>query len=156
MVKANRDRNWIAGIWVLYKWRTLEAVSQLKSFEKLIVSVPWHPLSSVNKKFPQQAQKLWGGTVNTDTALAYDATIALIKAMEMQQQPSREGMQKTLSNHNFIAEGGTGTIQFGTQGDRKNPRSELVHIVKCPKEQFGVVFVPVKYPTAAAAGLKCD
>ena len=124
MVKANRDRNWIAGIWVLYKWRTLEAVSQLKSFEKLIVSVPWHPLSSVNKKFPQQAQKLWGGTVNTDTALAYDATIALIKAMEMQQQPSREGMQKTLSNHNFIAEGGTGTIQFGTQGDRKNPRSE--------------------------------
>ncbi|MEG4197903.1 bifunctional serine/threonine-protein kinase/ABC transporter substrate-binding protein [Microcoleus sp. Pol12A5] len=156
MVKANRDRNWIAGIWVLYKWRTLEAVSQLKSFEKLIVSVPWHPLSSVNKKFPQQAKKLWGGTVNTDTALAYDATIALIKAMEMQQQPSREGMQKTLSLANFIVEGGTGTIQFGKNGDRKNPPSELVHIVKCRKEQFGVAFVPVKYPTAKAAGLKCD
>ncbi|MEG4125020.1 bifunctional serine/threonine-protein kinase/ABC transporter substrate-binding protein [Microcoleus sp. Pol14D5] len=156
MVKANRDRNWIAGIWVLYKWRTLEAVSQLKSFEKLIVSVPWHPLSSVNKKFPQQAKKLWGGTVNTDTALAYDATIALIKAMEMQQQPSREGMQKTLSLPNFIVEGGTGTIQFGKNGDRKNPPSELVHIVKCRKEQFGVAFVPVKYPTAKAAGLKCD
>ncbi|MEG5041350.1 MULTISPECIES: ABC transporter substrate-binding protein, partial [unclassified Microcoleus] len=156
MVKANGNRNWIAGIWVLYKWRTLEAVSQLKSFEKLIVSVPWHPLSSVNKKFPQQAQKLWGGTVNTDTALAYDATIALIKAMEMQQQPSREGMQKTLSLPNFIVEGGTGTIQFGKNGDRKNPPSELVHIVKCRKEQFGVAFVPVKYPTAAAAGLKCD
>ncbi|MEG4302612.1 bifunctional serine/threonine-protein kinase/ABC transporter substrate-binding protein [Microcoleus sp. D3_18a_C4] len=156
LVKANRDRNWIAGIWVLYKWRTLEAVSQLKSFEKLIVSVPWHPLSSVNKKFPQQAQKLWGGTVNTDTALAYDATIALIKAMEMQQQPSRRGMQKTLSLPNFIVEGGTGTIQFGKNGDRKNPPSELVHIVKCRKEQFGVAFVPVKYPTAKAAGLKCD
>ncbi|WP_333191515.1 bifunctional serine/threonine-protein kinase/ABC transporter substrate-binding protein [Microcoleus sp. Pol7_A1] len=156
MVKANRDRNWIAGIWVLYKWRTLEAASQLKSFEKLIVSVPWHPLSSLNKKFPQQAQKLWGGKVNTDTALAYDATIALIKAMEMQQQPSREGMQKTLSNQNFIASGGTGTIQFGKNGDRKNPPSELVHIVKCRKEEFGVAFVPVKYPTAKAAGLKCD
>ncbi len=156
IVKANRDRNWIAGIWVLYKWRTLEAVSQLKSFKKLVVSVPWHPLTSVNKKFPQQAQKLWGGTVNTDTALAYDATAALIKAMEMQQNPSREGMQKTISMPNFTVEGGTGTIQFGTDGDRKNPPSELVHIVKCPKEQFGVVFVPVKYPTAAAAGLKCD
>ncbi|MEG3839952.1 bifunctional serine/threonine-protein kinase/ABC transporter substrate-binding protein [Microcoleus sp. herbarium14] len=156
LVKANRDRHWIAGIWVLYKWRTLEAVSQLKSFEKLIVSVPWHPLSSVNQKFPQQARKLWGGTVNTDTALAYDATIALIKAMEMQQQPSREGMQKTLSLPNFRVEGGTGTIQFGTDGDRKNPPSELVHIVKCQKEQFGVVFVPVKYSTAAEAGLQCD
>ena len=156
MVKANADRHWIAGIWVLYKWRTLEAASQLKSFEKLIVSVPWHPLSSANKKFPQQAQKLWGGTVNTDTALAYDATIALIKAMEMQQKPSREGMQKTLSLPNFMVEGGTGTIQFGTDGSRQNPPSELVHIVKCQKEQFGVVFVPVKYPTAKAAGLKCD
>ena len=156
MIKANRDRNWIAGILVLYKWKTLEALSQLKSFEKLVVSVPWHPLTSVNKKFPQQAQKLWGGKVNTDTALAYDATIALIKAMEMQQQPSREGMQKMLSDQNFIASGGTGTIQFGTQGDRKNPPSELVHIVKCRKEQFGLTFVPVKYPTASAAGLKCD
>jgi eukaryotic-like serine/threonine-protein kinase len=156
IVKANRDRNWIAGIWVLYKWRTLEAVSQLKSFKKLVVSVPWHPLTSVNKKFPQQAQKLWGGTVNTDTALAYDATAALIKAMEMQQKPSREGMQKTISMPNFTVEGGTGTIQFGTDGDRKNPPSELVHIVKCQKEQFGLTFVPVKYPTAVAAGLKCD
>jgi ABC-type branched-subunit amino acid transport system substrate-binding protein len=95
-------------------------------------------------------------TINTDTALAYDATIALIKAMEMQQQPSREGMQKTLSLPNFIVEGGTGTIQFDAKGDRKNPPSELVHIVKCRKEQFGVAFVPVKYPTAKAAGLKCD
>ncbi|MEG3846887.1 bifunctional serine/threonine-protein kinase/ABC transporter substrate-binding protein [Microcoleus sp. herbarium19] len=156
IIKANRDRNWIAGIWVLYKWRTLEALSQLKSFEKLVVSVPWHPLTSVNKKFPEQAQKLWGGKVNTDTALAYDATIAMIKAMEMQQQPSREGMQKMLSNQNFMASGGTGTIQFGTDGSRKNPPTELVHIVKCRKEQFGLAFVPVKYPTAAAAGLKCD
>jgi eukaryotic-like serine/threonine-protein kinase len=31
-----------------------------------------------------------------------------------------------------------------------------VHIVECEKEQFGLAFVPVKYPTAAAAGLKCD
>ncbi|MEG4455114.1 bifunctional serine/threonine-protein kinase/ABC transporter substrate-binding protein [Microcoleus sp. N9_A1] len=156
MIKANRDRNWIAGIWVLYKPRTLEAATQLKSLEKLVVSVPWHPSSSRNKQFPQQAQKLWRGTVNTDTALAYDAAIALIKAMEMQQQPSREGMQKTLSNRNFSVEGGTGTIQFGEDGDRQNPLSELVHIVKCPKQQFGLAFVPVKYPTATAAGLKCD
>ncbi|XZN89722.1 MAG: protein kinase domain-containing protein [Microcoleus sp.] len=156
MITANRDRNWIAGIWVLYKWRTLEAVSQLKSFEKLVISVPWHPLSSVNKRFPQQAQKLWGGTVNTDTALAYDATAALIKAMEMQEQPSREGMHKTLSLSDFKLEGGTGTIQFDANGDRQNPPSQLVHIVKCEKERFRVTFVPIKYATAAEAGLKCD
>jgi ABC-type branched-subunit amino acid transport system substrate-binding protein/tRNA A-37 threonylcarbamoyl transferase component Bud32 len=156
IVKANRDRTLLAGIWVVYKPRTLEAATQLKSFEKLVVSVPWHPLTSANKEFPQQAQKLWRGTVNTDTALAYDAATALIKAIEMQQQPSREGMQKTLADPNFKASGGTGTIEFGTNGSRQNPPSELVHIVKCRKEQFEVAFVPVKYPTAAAAGLKCE
>jgi eukaryotic-like serine/threonine-protein kinase len=48
------------------------------------------------------------------------------------------------------------TIQFGTDGDRKNPPSELVHIVKCQKEEFGITFVPIKYATATEAGLKCD
>lgn len=157
IVKANRNRSTIVGRWVMYKPQTLEAASQLKSSEKLVLSVPWHPSNSRNQEFPKQAQKLWRGIINTDTALAYDATVALIKAMEeMQQKPSREGMQKTLAAPNFQVEGGTGTIRFGKDGDRQNPPIELVHIVKCPKQQFGLAFVPIKYPTAAAAGLKCD
>ncbi len=157
MIKANGDRNWILGPWTLYDRRTLAAAKQLKSFDKIVLSVPWHPLSNANKKFPQSALKLWGGGVNTRTALTYDATKTLIKAIEMQQEPSREGMQKMLSDANFIAEGATGTIQFeATTGNRKTPPQQLAHIVECPKEEFGVTFVPIAFPTASAAGLKCE
>lgn len=155
-VTADRNRSTIVGRWVMYKPQTLEAVSQLKAWDKLALLVPWHPSSSRNKQFPQQAQKLWKGTINTDTALAYDAAATLIQAMEIQQQPSREGMQKTLVDRKFTLAGVTGVVKFGENGDRLDPPSELVHIVKCPKQLFGLAFVPVKYPTAASAGLKCD
>ncbi len=154
--------NWIVGAWTLIMMgpEILELVSQQqqKSFQKLIFSVGWHHLNSPNKEFPQQVRSLWGVDGNTRTASAYDATRALIKALEMQQKPTREGMEKTISEADFSAYGATGTIEFNSpnNGDRKKPPSDLVHIVECQKELFGLAFVPVKYPTAAAAGLKCD
>ncbi|MEG4210784.1 bifunctional serine/threonine-protein kinase/ABC transporter substrate-binding protein [Microcoleus sp. S13_B4] len=157
MIKANGDRNWIVGPWTLYEPRTLEVAKQLKSVEKLGISVFWHPLISFDKKFPQNAEKLWGGPVNTRSALTYDAARTLIKALEMQPEPSREGMQKTLADPNFKAEGATGIIEFDSQtGNRKNPPKRVAHIVPCSREQFGLTFVPIEFPTAAAAGLKCD
>jgi len=83
MIKANGDRNWIVGPWTLYEPRTLEVGKKLKSVEKLGISVFWHPLISFDKKFPQNAEKLWGGSVNTRSALTYDAARTLIKALEM-------------------------------------------------------------------------
>jgi ABC-type branched-subunit amino acid transport system substrate-binding protein len=157
MIKANNDRNWVVGPWTLYDPRTLELATQLKSVEKLGISVFWHPLISFDKKFPQNVEKLWGGPVNTRAALTYDAARTLIKALEMQPEPSREGMQKTLADPNFKAEGATGIIEFDSKtGNRKNPPKLLVHIVPCSKEQFGFTFVPIEFPTAAAAGLKCE
>jgi len=157
MIKANGDRNWIVGPWTLYEPRTLEVGKKLKSVEKLGISVFWHPLISFDKKFPQNAEKLWGGPVNTRSALTYDAARTLIKALEMQPEPSREGMQKTLADPNFKAEGATGIIEFDSKtGNRKNPPKRVAHIVPCSREQFGVTFVPIKFPTAAAAGLKCE
>ncbi|MBD1829366.1 bifunctional serine/threonine-protein kinase/ABC transporter substrate-binding protein [Microcoleus vaginatus GB1-A2] len=169
IIKLNGDseedsfgsRNWISiGTWTLMGPEILEFVSQpqQKLFKNLIFSVCWHHLNSPNEDFPLQARLLWGAEANTPIALAYDGACTLIKALEMQQKPSREGMRKTISDPNFSAYGATGTIQFNSphNGDRKNPPSDLVHIVECAKAQFGVAFVPVKYPTAAAAGLKCD
>ncbi|EGK86076.1 serine/threonine protein kinase [Microcoleus vaginatus PCC 9802] len=160
IIKLNGSRNWIAGAWMLMCPQMLEFVSGQPQnvFNKLILSVGWHPLNSPNPEFPQQARSLWGEEGNTRIASAYDAARALIKALEMQQEPSRKGMQKMLSSPDFSADGATGTIQFNSpeNGDRKNHPSDLVHIVECPNEQFGLAFVPVKYPTAAAAGLKCD
>jgi ABC-type branched-subunit amino acid transport system substrate-binding protein len=157
MIKANNDRNWIVGPWTLYEPRTLEVGKELKSVEKLGISVFWHPLISFDKKFPPNAEKLWGGPVNTRSALTYDAARTLIKALEMQPEPSREGMQKTLADPNFKAEAATGIIEFDSKtGNRKNPPKRVAHIVPCSREQFGVTFVPIKFPTAAAAGLKCE
>ncbi|MEG4215659.1 bifunctional serine/threonine-protein kinase/ABC transporter substrate-binding protein [Microcoleus sp. Pol14C6] len=157
MIKANGDRNWIVGPWTLYEPRTLEVAKQLKSIEKLGISLFWHPLASFDKKFPVNAQKLWGGPVNTRSALTYDAARTLIKALEMQPEPSREGMQKTLADPNFKAEGATGIIEFDSKtGNRKNPPKRVAHIVPCSTAIYGVTFVPIEFPTAAAAGLKCD
>ncbi|MEZ2236638.1 ABC transporter substrate-binding protein [Microcoleus sp.] len=157
MIKANNDRNWIVGPWTLYETRTLELAKKLKSVNKLGISVFWHPLISFDKKFPLNAEKLWGGPVNTRSALTYDAAQTLIKALEIQQQPSREGMQQTLASPNFQASGATGIIEFDPNtGNRKNSPKRLAHIVPCSREQFGLTFVPLEFPTAAAAGLKCE
>ncbi|MEG5033494.1 bifunctional serine/threonine-protein kinase/ABC transporter substrate-binding protein [Microcoleus sp. AT3-D2] len=156
LIKANGARNWVVGTGGIYSQKTLETASQLPSFEKLVTSSSWHPLAAPNRTFAENARKLWGGNVNHRTALTYDATRTLIKAIESQAQPSREGMQKTIASANFSATGATGTIEFDPKGDRQNFQPDLVHIVKCRKEQFGVAFVPVKYRTAKSAGLKCD
>jgi ABC-type branched-subunit amino acid transport system substrate-binding protein len=157
MIKANNDRNWVVGPWTLYDPGTLKLATQLNSIEKLGISVFWHPLISFDKKFPQNVEKLWGGPVNTRAALTYDAARTLIKALEMQPEPSREGMQKTLAAPNFQAAGATGIIEFDPNTrNRQNPPKRLVHIVPCSKEQFGFTFVPIEFPTAADAGLKCE
>jgi ABC-type branched-subunit amino acid transport system substrate-binding protein len=100
---------------------------------------------------------LWGGQVNTRSALTYDAAKVLIKAIEMQPEPSREGMQTTLASPDFKADGATGIIEFDSMtGNRKNPPQGIAHIVPCAKEKFSLTFVPMEFPTAAAAGLKCN
>ncbi|WP_293134648.1 bifunctional serine/threonine-protein kinase/ABC transporter substrate-binding protein [Microcoleus sp. bin38.metabat.b11b12b14.051] len=156
LFQANLDRNWVVGTGGIYGQKTLEAASQLPSYDKFAAAVSWHPLNSPNRKFIEDTRKLWKGDVSHRTALTYDAAKTLIQAIEMQPQPSREGMQTTMADPNFSATGATGTIQFDTMGERKNFSPKLVHIVKCSQQQFGVTFVPIEFPTATAAGLKCD
>lgn len=156
LFQANLDRSWVVGTGGIYSQKILEAASQLPSFDKFAVAVSWHPLNSPNRKFLEDSRQLWKGDVSHRTALTYDAAKTLIQAIEMQQQPSREGMQKTMADPNFSANGATGMIQFDETGDRKNLNPKLVHIVKCSKQQFGVTFVPIEFPTAEAAGLKCE
>jgi eukaryotic-like serine/threonine-protein kinase len=155
--QENNDRHWMAASEGLNSLETLEIASQLNSFEKLVISTHWHSLSSQNPKFPNEASELWGGQVNSPTALTYDAARSLIEAIRQQSKPSRIGMQKTMRKPNFKAEGATGTIQFDPKtGDRLNPPQQLIHIVRCQNEQHGVTFVPIQFETAEAAGLKCD
>ncbi|NEO17401.1 MULTISPECIES: ABC transporter substrate-binding protein [unclassified Moorena] len=144
LIKANNGRNLIVGGWNLYSPQTL-SIGDLKPLEKVVLFVPWHPRSSPNQKFTEDTRKLWHGPVNPTTATTYDATRTLIQALEMSKKPTRKGIQKTLASPGFSADGATGTIEFTSNGDRKNPPGELVHIVPCSKSFFGLAFVPLEY-----------
>jgi len=145
LIKTNNSRNLIVGGWVLYSPQTL-SIGDSKLLEKVVLFVPWHPQSSPNQQFTEDTDKLWHGPVNPTTAMTYDATHTLIKALEMSKKPTRKGIQKTLASPDFSAYGATGTIQFTSNGHRKNPPGELVHILPCPtNELFGLSFVPLEY-----------
>ena len=142
IIRANQGRHWIAGGWALYSPRILE-LGQSKLFNKFIISVPWHRLSSSNEEFTRNSHQLWKGFVSPRTALSYDATRAVIQGLEEQNKPTRKSTQKTLADSNFVAEGATGTIKFNEHGDRHDPPVVLVEVISCPNQQYGLAFVPV-------------
>ena len=61
------------------------------------------------------ARKMWGGAGSWRTAMAYDATKAIIAGL--QSGLKRSQLQKALSTPGFSFEGATGTIQFLPSGD---------------------------------------
>ncbi|MGK7924639.1 MAG: ABC transporter substrate-binding protein, partial [Spirulina sp.] len=106
----------------------------------MVLAVPWHILSNPEAEFPQAAQKLWGGDINWRTAMAYDATRAFIEAL--QQEPTRDGIQRAFSDPQFQATGATGTIRFLPSGDR-NQAVQLVEVKVGTRSNFGYDFVPI-------------
>ena len=118
---------------------------------RLILATPWHSLSSPNPKFPKEAESLWKGPVSWRTALAYDATRALITALEKQQRQNRDDVRKALANPTFQANGATGEIRFSSSGDRLESNIQLVKVVR---SLSGYDFVLANSSTAQAAGEK--
>ncbi len=78
------------------------------------------PLDVAGSPFEQQSESLWGhsAAISWRTALAYDATQTLIAAIR--SDPSRQGIQRILSQPGFVAAGANGQIQFLPSGDRKS------------------------------------
>ena len=111
-----------------------------KSVSDMVLAVPWHIQGKTSGDFPQAATKLWGGDVNWRTALAYDAARALIAGLET--NPSRQGIQQTLSQSDFVTTGASGTIRFLPSGDR-NQTVQLVKVKPGKRSGFGYDFVPV-------------
>jgi len=118
---------------------------------RLILATPWHSLSSPNPKFLKEADSLWKGPVSWRTALAYDATRALITALEKQQRQNRNNVQQSLADPTFQANGATGEIRFSPLGDRLESNLQLVKVVRSPS---GYDFVLANSSTAQAAGEK--
>lgn len=106
----------------------------------MVVAAFWHIDNAPNPNFVKESKKLWGGAeVNWRTALAYDATQALIAAI--QKNPTRSGVQQALLSKDFKATGASGYIEFCRSGDHKNPKVELVKIVST--NNYPYKFVPV-------------
>jgi branched-chain amino acid transport system substrate-binding protein len=158
LIKLNNNQNWVIGSWGLRSSRTLQQIDNLQLFQKFVIAVPWDSITSPNKDFLRDAENLWGTTsVNAITALSYDATLALTKALEKANTPTRINIREQLKSPDFIVtKGATGTIKFDEKGDRKNPSVEFVHIVECRRGDFDFAFVPIKYSTAKDAGLTCS
>lgn len=143
IINANQGRYWMVGGDTLYSPKVLQTVGQAAA-NRLVVAIPWHRWDSRNREFPQTTQQLWGGGVSWRTALAYDATRALITALEKKQNPNRRDVQQALSAPNFQAFGATGKISFNG-GDRTESAIALVKVVpsNCSTERYA--FVPVNY-----------
>ena len=124
-----------------YQIKTLEIGKQ--DVEGMVLAVPWHREAEPQAEFTKNADRLWGGDVNWRTAMAYDATKALIAAL--QQNPTRSGVQKALSATNFSVQGASGVVKFLPTGDRNAP-IQLVKIIRDENSRSGTGydFVPLQ------------
>lgn len=102
LIKLNNSQNWVIGSWGLRSPRTLEQIDNLQPFQKFVIAVPWDSLTSPNKNFLKDAKILWTTTsVNAITALSYDATLALTKALEKANTPTRINIREQLKSPDF-------------------------------------------------------
>lgn len=134
IVTANDDRLTLLGNHSLNTYATLQQGQ--KSVSGMVLAVPWYSQSKNN--FTQDAQQLWGGSVNWRTAMTYDATKTLAEAMTTGTE--RKTLQQALANPEFKAKGATTDISFIPSGDR-NLKGTLIKIQPGDKSGTGYDFV---------------
>ena len=145
VIKANRDGYCMAGGDTLYNNQTLKEAGE-EAVNRLVIADFWHRLNSLNPQFPKDADNLWQAGVSARTALAYDATRAVIEALKTQPEASRLSVQKALADPNFNTIGATGYISFDNNGDRKEPIIQLVAVVPSSNNSSSYEFVPIDDP----------
>ncbi|MEO0935618.1 MAG: hypothetical protein AAFY21_18350, partial [Cyanobacteria bacterium J06641_2] len=91
-----------------------------KQAENLVLSVPTH-VQRTTESFRSQSVKLWGTqSVGWRTATAYDATQAIVTALQkVENNLTRQGLYEQLNNPFFSAPGATGAVQFNRFHDRQ-------------------------------------
>jgi ABC-type branched-subunit amino acid transport system substrate-binding protein len=149
VIRSNVNQAWIVAGDSLYNSDLLKAdkIVSPQGIERTALAIAWHPMNDPNSAFVQQAQILWkipkkALPTNTEiswrTATSYDAVLVLNKAIT--QNPTRSGIQKTLTQPQFSVRGTTGVIQF-EEGDRKYGTITMVVVRRhCNSSEF--VFTP--------------
>jgi branched-chain amino acid transport system substrate-binding protein len=142
VAKANRGRLSLLGSPTMNSHQTLN--QGRCDVNGLVVAVPWNPAAGRGKSFTEKAKNLWGGNVNWRSAMAYDASQAIIKGLE--KDKTRLGLSNTLasSSESFpVGDGATGKIYF--QGDRKTEPA-LLKVQPQNNTEKGYDFVPLPAP----------
>lgn len=141
VVQLNQKKLLLLGGDGLYSRKTLvEGKSQAVG---MVLAVPWHIAAATQSNFPTESRNLWKAEVSWRTATAYDATLALKAALEL--NPTRSGVQQALSNPDFSTNGATNVVRFSKSGDR-NTSVQLVKIapgVNTSRSGTGFDFEPV-------------
>ena len=138
IIIANDERLTLLGNHSLNSYQTLKQGQN--NVNGMVLTVPWYPPQAKNS-FTEDAQKLWGGSVNWRTAMAYDATKTISTGMASSQE--REQLQQVLANPGFTTKGATTSIGFLPSGDR-NLKGSLIKIQPGNKSGTGYDFVALE------------
>ena len=113
---------------------------------KVIAASMWHSLSNPDRQFNHNAHQLWENTINGGTAVAYDAMVALVEAIKLQNNPTRKDTLAQLTKPGFSAQGATGEIKFNTpeNGDRLEFMPTMIELVPCNNRDRYHCFLPLK------------
>ena len=140
VIQVNNKRLSLLGGDDVYTPKTLQIAGS--SGEDLVLAIPWHIRNNPDDEFSQTAKQLWGEEVNWRSAMAYDASQALITAIAGNPNPTRVSVQKRLSEASFSATGASNKVKFLPSGDRSG-NIQLVRM-QASKNRFGYEFVPIK------------
>lgn len=105
----------------------------------MVLAIPWHISAYAEDSFVQASKMLWEGDINWRTALAYDASLALITGLKQTPNPTRQSLQEALSNPDFSFQGASGSVRFLPSGDR-NQAIQLVTVKASNGSEFGYQF----------------
>ncbi|KAM3091815.1 protein kinase domain-containing protein [Phormidesmis sp. 146-35] len=114
VVDANQNRLPLLAGDAFYLPKTLQVGG--KAVSGMTLAVPAYQADIDRSPFQKQAKTLWGDRVNWRTVLSYDATQALIGAM--QQSPTRSGIRRVLADPKFSVMGALHPVSFSPKGDR--------------------------------------
>lgn len=108
VITTNRKRLPLLGDMAnLYAPRTLEVGGE--DAVGMVMALSWQ---DSNSDFSRKAKELWKVDVNWATAMSYNAAQAMIEALRREANPSRAGIQRTLTASNFSVDGVSGEFRF--------------------------------------------
>jgi branched-chain amino acid transport system substrate-binding protein len=98
---------------------TFQTLQEGYTVDGLTIVTPWQPpLAPPIGSFSDRARRLWGGQVSWRTAMSFDAGIAILTGLQ-QSDGTRQGLQQTLRQPQFSANGASTTVKFLPTGDRE-------------------------------------